>query len=106
MNYQTIKKQLKGIIGECEKLPNKQELGEKAMGLIGDYPLYASGLSNISYGEAIAIAVLMFGDIDEAIAENENLDALMEQYYKTPRKERSVADYDAWLAERKGGKNE
>lgn len=43
---------LKGLGKEDMK-----KVGERAMELIGDYPLYASGLSNITYGEAIMVAV-------------------------------------------------
>ena len=101
MNYNQIKSTLRNIAYECDKLPNKTELGEKAMELIGDYPLYVGGLSNISYGEAIAIAVLIYGDIDSALRESQESDQLMAEYFKTDRKH-SIADYDKWVAEKKG----
>ena len=44
-----------------EDMPKKmvEQAGEKAMEFIGDYPLYASGLSNITYSEAILIALVL-----------------------------------------------
>ena len=44
-----------------ENMPKKmvEQAGEKAMEFIGDYPLYASGLSNITYSEAILIALVL-----------------------------------------------
>lgn len=86
-------KALQEIQVECEQLGSVY--GEKAMEIIGDYPLYVSGTSNISYGTAIAIA-LMFGSIEE----QENQDALMAEYFKTNR-EHSLDDYEKWVAERK-----
>lgn len=38
-------------------------IGARAFSLLTDYPLYASS-SNISYAEAIAVASVLFGDID------------------------------------------
>lgn len=35
---------------------DNKEIGEKAMQVIADYPLYVAGLSNITYEQAIAIA--------------------------------------------------
>lgn len=79
------------------------KLGEMAMQLIADYPLYAC-TSNISYDEAIAVAKIFFGnDLEKAVAEKQNEDALMKEYFKTSRKH-SLADYEKWVAER-GVKN-
>lgn len=89
---QAIARQLQEIQVECEQL--SKVYGERAFKLIGDYPLYVGGLSNISYGTAIAIA-LMFGSIEE----QENIDELMAEYYKTNRKH-SLEDFDKWVAER------
>ena len=75
------------------------KLGETAMELIADYPLYAS-TSNITYDEAIAIAKILFGDdLERAVAENKNSDALMAEYFKTDRKH-SLEDYEKWVAEK------
>lgn len=87
---------LQEIQVECEHL--SKVYGDKAMEIIADYPLYVSGTSNISYGTAIAIA-LMFGKIED----QENQDALMAEYFKTDR-EHSLDDYDKWVAEKKGEK--
>ena len=48
-----------------ESMPKKmvEQAGEKAMEFIGDYPLYASGLSNITYSEAILIALVLGKEI-------------------------------------------
>ena len=92
MNKEEIIKALATIQNECEKM--SAEYGDKAMELIGDYPLYVSGTSNISYGTAIAIA-FMFGDIDE----QENEDNLMAEYFKTNRKH-SLEDYELWRKEK------
>lgn len=89
---QAIVKQLQKIQVECEQL--SKVYGERAFKLIGDYPLYVGGLSNISYGTAIAVA-LMFGSIEE----QEQADELMAEYFKTDRKH-SIEDYDKWVAER------
>lgn len=61
MDYNKLWKGTRNLAVVCENLPNKEELGEKALTLISDYPLYAS-MSNITYGEAIAIAMVLFGD--------------------------------------------
>ncbi len=46
-----------------------QRLGQMALEMISDYPLYAS-TSNISYGEAIAVAKVFYGnDIEQAYKE-------------------------------------
>ena len=39
----------------------KVKIGDKALELIGDYPLYGA-TSNISYDEAIMIALVLSGD--------------------------------------------
>ena len=103
MNYTQIKAMLAPMASMCENLPNSAELGEKAMKLIGDYPLYVSGLSNITYGEAIAIAVIMFGDIDKALADLQENDDLMKEFLDT-HKDASADDYFKWVAEKKGAK--
>lgn len=106
MDYKTIVKALAPISDMCENLPERTELGELAMELIGDYPLYASGLSNIMYGDAIAIATIMLGkDIRQAKKEKDENDRLMEEYFKTDG-EHSLAGFDKWVAERsKDGKH-
>lgn len=84
-------------------MPNSNELGEIAMELIADYPLYAS-TSNISYDEAIAVAQIFFGDdLRQAKKDLAESDDLMAEYFKTDRKH-SLADYDKWVAEKKGAK--
>jgi len=51
----------------------KDELGEIAMELIADHPLYAH-TSGITYPEAIAIAKVIFGqDLRAAKAENDRV---------------------------------
>lgn len=81
---------------------NNNKLGEIAMELISDYPLYAS-TSNISYDEAIAVAQAIFGnDLVKAYNDGKDQNALMAEYFKTDRKH-SLADYSKWVAE-KGGK--
>lgn len=87
-----IVKQLQEIQVECESL--SKIYGDKALELIADYPLYVSGTSNISYGTAIAIA-LMFGSIEEQKLQ----DDLMAEYFKTDRKH-SLDDYEKWVGER------
>lgn len=100
MDYKTIVKLLTPISDMCENLPERSELGKLAMELIGDYPLYASGLSNIMYGDAIAIATIMFGkDIRQAKKEQDETDRLMEEYFKTDG-EHSLAGFDKWVAEK------
>lgn len=79
------------------------KLGEIAMELIADYPLYAS-TSNISYDEAIAVAHIFFGDdLEKALQDKETDDKLMAEYFKTDR-QHSLADYEKWVAEKKGEK--
>ena len=81
-------------------MPNSNELGEIAMELIADYPLYAS-TSNISYDEAIAVAHIFFGDdLRQAKKDLSENDDLMAEYFKTDRKH-SLDDYEKWVAERK-----
>lgn len=94
MTYQEIVKQLEKLVAECELYA--KEYGDKALELVGDYPLYASK-SNISYGEAILIASV-FGDIDRQI----NGDKLVDEYFKSLPKGQtgSYADYEKWVAER------
>lgn len=54
----------------------KNELGEIAMELIGDHPLYAS-TSGITYDEAIAVAQILFGkDLKAVKAENDRIEGL------------------------------
>ena len=43
----------------------KMSLCDKALELIGDYPLYACS-SNISAEEAILIGLVLYGDIEQA----------------------------------------
>lgn len=43
---------------------HEKELGEKAMALIGDYPLYAK-TSGITYFEAIKIALVIYPDCEQ-----------------------------------------
>ena len=52
------------IYKDLALVPKKmiEQAGEKAMDIIADYPLYASGLSNITYEEAIAIALVLRKD--------------------------------------------
>lgn len=51
----------------------ENELGEIAMELISDYPLYAC-TSNITYDEAILIASILFGDdLKKALAERKRI---------------------------------
>lgn len=84
-------------------MPNSNELGEIAMELIADYPLYAS-TSNISYDEAIAVAQIFFGDdLRQAKQDLAESDDLMAEYFKTDRKH-SLDDYEKWVAEKKGEK--
>lgn len=80
---------------------NNEKLGKIAMELISDYPLYAS-TSNITYGEAIAVAKAIYGDdLVKAYNDGKDQDALMAEYFKTDRKH-SLADYNKWVAEKKG----
>lgn len=69
----------------------KNELGEIAMELISDHPLYAS-TSGISYEEAIAIAKVLFGsDLRAVKAENERVEGLsMEELEKELREEGAI----------------
>ena len=84
-------------------MPNSNELGEIALELIADYPLYAS-TSNISYEQAIGVAKVIFGDdLKKARRELKESDDLMAEYFKTDRKH-SLEDYEKWVAEKKGEK--
>lgn len=69
----------------------KNELGEIAMELIADHPLYAS-TSGITYEEAIAVAKVIFGsDLRAVKAENERIDGLSsEELEKELRKEGAI----------------
>ena len=59
---------------------NNNKLGEVAMELIADYPLYAS-TSNITYDEAIAVAEIFFGDdLEKAVKEKVEGEKLMKEY--------------------------
>lgn len=54
----------------------KNELGEIAMELIADHPLYAS-TSGITYEEAIGVARVIFGnDLFAVKAENDRIEGL------------------------------
>lgn len=58
---------------------NPQEgkrLGEIAMELLGDYPLYLGGESNITYAEAIALAAVFYGDIEKAYKQHKELESM------------------------------
>lgn len=66
----------------------KDELGEIAMELIADYPLYAS-TSGITYDEAIRVAQALFGhDLKAVKAENERIDGLSKDELETELKAR------------------
>lgn len=61
----------------------KNELGEIAMELIADHPLYAS-TSGISYEEAIGVAKVIFGsDLKAVKAENDRIGSLSMEELKT-----------------------
>ena len=94
MKYTEIVDELARLRDECEKLAD--QYGDKAMELIGDYPLYAS-TSNISYGEGILIASL-FGNIDGQV----DGDKLINEYFKSLPKGKlgSIEGYEKWLSER------
>lgn len=60
----------------------QNELGEIAMELIADYPLYAS-TSGITYEEAIGVAKAIFGpDLRAVKAENERIENLSPEELK------------------------
>lgn len=67
---------------------NKEELGEIAMELIADHPLYAS-TSGITHDEAIAVAMVLFGnDLKAVKEENERISSMsMEELEAELRKE-------------------
>ena len=54
-------KDIDNLYAMLNALPEQmiKDVGEKAMEFIGDYPLYASGLSNITYEEAILVAMVL-----------------------------------------------
>ena len=56
------------LVGDNLDDKAKKTLGNKALTLISDYPLYASS-SNITYEEAISVALILFGDINKAYKE-------------------------------------
>lgn len=66
----TIVSVIAGIVG---KLPRAEieRLGEIAMEKISDYPLYVSGTDNISYEEAIVLAMVVFGDFEKGESHND-----------------------------------
>lgn len=61
MAQTAIQKQINKWRATINSMPKKmvEQAGEEAMEFIGDYPLYASGLSNITYEEAILIAMVL-----------------------------------------------
>ncbi len=86
-----LSKKIQALIAECEKFGETH--GEKAMEIISDYPLYVGGTSNISYGEAILIA-LMYGDIDKQLQDGKDLD----RYFATLKdgEKASVEGFEEW----------
>ena len=60
MAQTAIRKDINNWRKAIEAMPEKmrEQAREKAMELISDYPLYVSGLSNISYTDAILIALV------------------------------------------------
>lgn len=98
MKYQEIVSQLEQFVAECECYA--KEYGDKAMELLGDYPLYAS-TSNISYGEGILIASV-FGHIDRQTDGAK----LVDEYFKTLPKGQvgSYEGYEKWVREKEGRK--
>lgn len=60
----TIVSVIAGIVGKLPQAEIKR-LGEIAMEKISDYPLYVSGTDNISYEEAIVLAMVVFGDFEK-----------------------------------------
>lgn len=61
MAKSSMQKQIEKWFQTIAAMPEKmvEQAGEEAMEFIGDYPLYASGLSNITYAEAILIALVL-----------------------------------------------
>lgn len=61
MTQKAIEKQIEQWRATIKKMPEKmvEQAGEEAMEFISDYPLYVSGTSNITYEEAILIALVM-----------------------------------------------
>ena len=60
----TIASVIAGIVRELPQAEIKR-LGEIAMEKISDYPLYINGTDNISYEEAIVLAMVVFGDFEK-----------------------------------------
>lgn len=58
-----------GIHNICSDRQKLEKVGQKAMEYIGDYPLYVSGLSNITYEEAIMTALVSGKDFQELLDE-------------------------------------
>ena len=69
-----ITTQINKIRNQIADMPKHtiEQAGQKAMEFIGDYPLYASGLSNITYEEAIMIALVLGDEIKYAFKEEDN----------------------------------
>lgn len=81
---------------------NNDKLGEVAMELIADYPLYAS-TSNITYDEAIAVAKIFFGDdLERAVKEKVEDEKLMKEYFDTHPENPTLEGYEQWVAKKKG----
>lgn len=61
MAKSSMRTQIEKWFQTIDAMPKKivEQAGEEAMEFIGDYPLYASGLSNITYAEAILIALVL-----------------------------------------------
>ena len=54
-------KQIKKMLATINSMPDKmvEQAGSEAMEFLQDYPLYASGTDNITYEEAILIALVL-----------------------------------------------
>ena len=65
MAQKVIEKQIEQWRATIKKMPRKmvEQAGEEAMEFISDYPLYVSGTDNITYKEAILIALVMGKEI-------------------------------------------
>ena len=65
MAQKVIEKQIEQWRATIKKMPRKmvEQAGEEAMEFISDYPLYVSGTDNITYEEAILIALVMGKEI-------------------------------------------
>lgn len=86
-NLGDIQNQMTTIYGSLQKIEKAncgndtiKELGQKAMDLIAEYPLYVSGESNITYAEAIGIAMFMYGDIEREWERAREVDKAMPLY--------------------------